>query len=60
MENENSKQSRRDFVKQGTMLAGGIMAMPLMSNAGYFQSVDDTIKIVVIVYETKCETCCYG
>ncbi|HEU5145467.1 MAG TPA: Gfo/Idh/MocA family oxidoreductase [Chryseosolibacter sp.] len=48
MENEKSKQSRRDFVKQSTMLAGGIMAMPLMSNAGYFQSVDDTIKIAVI------------
>lgn len=48
MENENSKQSRRDFVKQSTMLAGGIMAMPLVSNAGYFQSVDDTIKVAVI------------
>ena len=30
------------------MLAGGVMAMPLMSNAGYFQSVDDTIKVAVI------------
>ena len=30
------------------MLAGGIMAMPLMSNAGYYQSVDDTIKVAVI------------
>lgn len=48
MENQNSKQSRRDFVKQSTMLAGGIMAMPLVSNAGYFQSVDDTIKVAVI------------
>ncbi len=48
MENKMTKQSRRDFVKQGTMLAGGIMAMPLVSNAGYFNSVDDTIKIAVI------------
>ena len=48
MENEKSKQSRRDFVKQSTMLAGGIMAMPLVSKAGYFNSVDDTIKIVMI------------
>ena len=48
MENENSKTSRRDFVKQSTMLAGGIMAMPLVSNAGYFHSVDDTIKVAVI------------
>lgn len=35
-------------MKQSTMLAGGIMAMPLMSNAGYFNSVDDTIKVGVI------------
>ena len=48
MENEKSKQSRRDFVKQSTMLAGGIMAMPLVSKAGYFHSVDDTIKVAVI------------
>jgi predicted dehydrogenase len=48
MENDKSKQSRRDFVKQGTMIAGGIMAMPLVSNAGYFNSVDDTIKVAVI------------
>ncbi|MEX1238804.1 MAG: Gfo/Idh/MocA family oxidoreductase [Cyclobacteriaceae bacterium] len=48
MENEKLHRSRRDFVKQSTMLAGGIMAMPLMSNAGYFQSVDDTIKVAVI------------
>lgn len=48
MENEKLHRSRRDFVKQSTMLAGGIMAMPLMSNAGYFHSVDDTIKVAVI------------
>jgi predicted dehydrogenase len=48
MENEKLNRSRRDFVKQGTMLAGGMMAMPLMSNAGYFNSVDDTIKVAVI------------
>jgi predicted dehydrogenase len=45
---ENEKLNRRNFVKQGTMLAGGIMAMPLVSNAGYFTSVDDTIKVAVI------------
>lgn len=48
MKNETTKQSRRDFVKQGTMLAGGIMTMPLVSNAGYFNSVDDTIRVGVI------------
>lgn len=48
MENEKLKNSRRDFVKQSTMLAGGLMAMPLMSEARYFNSVDDTIKVGVI------------
>lgn len=48
MKNEKSDLSRRDFVKQSSLLAGGIMAMPLMSNANYFNSVDDTIKIAVI------------
>lgn len=49
MENEKLTRSRREFVKQSSMLAGGLMAMPLMSNAGgYFNSVDDTIKVAVI------------
>ena len=48
MENDKTTHSRRDFVKQTTMLAGGIMAMPLVSKAGYFNSVDDTIKVAVI------------
>lgn len=48
MENDKTTHSRRDFVKQTTMLAGGIMAMPLASKAGYFNSVDDTIKVAVI------------
>lgn len=46
--NETSRTSRREFVKQTSMLAGGLMAAPLVSNAGYFTSVDDTIKVAVI------------
>jgi predicted dehydrogenase len=46
--NETSRTSRREFVKQTSLLAGGLMAAPLVSNAGYFTSVDDTIKIAVI------------
>ena len=46
--NETSKTSRRAFVKQTSLLAGGLMAAPLVSNAGYFNSVDDTIKVAVI------------
>lgn len=41
-------KSRRDFVKQSSLLAGGMMAAPLLSNAGYFTSVDDTIKVALI------------
>ncbi|MFZ6010553.1 MAG: Gfo/Idh/MocA family protein, partial [Bacteroidota bacterium] len=48
MDNQLSKQSRRDFVKQSTLLAGGLIAMPLASKAGYFNSVDDTIKVALI------------
>src|SRR5688572_331961 len=46
--NETGKTSRREFVKQSSLLAGGLMAAPLVSNAGYFNSVDDTIKVAVI------------
>src|SRR5688572_17438035 len=46
--NETSKTSRREFVKQSSLMAGGLLAVPLVSNAGYFNSVDDTIKIAVI------------
>jgi predicted dehydrogenase len=48
MEKEKSIQSRREFVKQSSLAAGGLMAMPLMSNAGYFNSADDTIKVALI------------
>lgn len=48
MENEKLTRTRREFVKQSSMLAGGLMAMPMISNAGYFNSVDDTIKVAVI------------
>src|SRR6187431_1960003 len=41
--------TRRDFIKQSTLAAGSLMAMPMVSNAGFFNtSVDDTIKIALI------------
>ena len=47
--NGDSKQtSRRDFVKTSSLLAGGILAAPLMSNANFFSGADDTIKIALI------------
>ena len=48
LSNETSKTSRRGFVKQSSLMAGGLLAAPLMANAGYFNSVDDTIKVAVI------------
>jgi hypothetical protein len=70
--NETGKTTRREFVKQSSLIAGGLMAAPLMSNAGYFNSVDDTIKVAVIgcggrgtgaamqALLTKCQTGSYG
>ncbi|WP_336516165.1 Gfo/Idh/MocA family protein [Pollutibacter soli] len=47
--NDSSKSStRRDFVKQGSLLAGGLMAAPLLSKANFFSGADDTIKIALI------------
>src|SRR5690349_24862939 len=42
-------QSRRDFVKQSSLLAGSLMMAPLASKAGFFNSsVDDTIKVALV------------
>src|SRR6195952_2391536 len=48
--NDNNKnaQSRRDFVKQTSLLAGGIMALPIISQANYFSGSDDVIKIAMV------------
>ena len=48
MGNIDKGQSRREFMKQSSLLAGGLMAMPLMSHAGYNSSVEDTIKVALI------------
>ncbi len=46
---KTSNTSRRDFIKQTTMAAGTLMAMPLVSSAEFFHpSADDTIKIALI------------
>ena len=51
MNNDSSKltnPSRRQFLRQGSMLAGGLIAAPLISNANYFSGSDDVIKIVLV------------
>ena len=43
-----STASRREFVKQSSLLAGSILAAPLISSANFFSGSDDTIKIALI------------
>jgi predicted dehydrogenase len=43
-----STNTRREFVKQGTILSGGVLATPLVSNANFFSGASDAIKIAVI------------
>jgi predicted dehydrogenase len=44
----SKNQSRRDFVKSSSLLAGGLMAAPLFSQANFFSGADDTIKVALI------------
>jgi predicted dehydrogenase len=46
--NDSANASRRDFVRQGTLLAGGLVAAPLMSRANYFSGADDVIRVALI------------
>ena len=50
MNNDASQKnpSRRDFVKQTSLLAGGLAAAPFLSRANYFSGADDTIKIALV------------
>lgn len=43
-----SNNSRREFLMQGSLLAGGLIAAPLLSKANYFSGSNDVIKIVLI------------
>ncbi|MCX6204166.1 MAG: Gfo/Idh/MocA family oxidoreductase [Bacteroidetes bacterium] len=44
----SGNNSRRDFVKGTSLLAGGILAAPLLSRANFFSGADDVIKIAVV------------
>ena len=47
-EKKASFQNRRDFVKASSLLAGGILASPLISKANFFSGANDVIKIALI------------
>jgi hypothetical protein len=51
MDQDQKQSSRRDFVKQSTILAGGILAVPLMSKANFFSGANDTIKVALVAVE---------
>lgn len=40
--------SRRNFVKQASVMAGGLLAAPVIARANYFSGADDVIKIALI------------
>jgi predicted dehydrogenase len=44
----SGKNSRREFVKGTSLLAGGLIAAPMMSNANFFSGADDVIKVAVV------------
>jgi hypothetical protein len=41
-------QSRRDFVKNSSLLAGGLLAAPVLTKANFFSGANDVIKIALI------------
>jgi predicted dehydrogenase len=44
----NQRSSRRDFVKQSSLLAGGLIAAPILSQANYFSGSDNVIKVALV------------
>ena len=46
--NTSNSNSRRDFVKQSSLIAGGLLAAPLFNRANYFSAADETIKIALV------------
>jgi predicted dehydrogenase len=49
MSTDNANQnSRRDFMKQASLIAGGSMMMPAFAKANYFSGADDVIKVALV------------
>lgn len=45
---QHKKPGRREFVKNSSLIAGGLLAAPLFSKANYFSGAADTIKIALV------------
>ena len=50
---EPNNASRRDFVINSSIVAGGLIATPFLSRANYFSGAEDTIKVAVIGCGTR-------
>ncbi|MEP6582669.1 MAG: Gfo/Idh/MocA family oxidoreductase [Ginsengibacter sp.] len=48
MNKETDSQSRRSFIRNTSLAAGGILAMPVLSKANYFSGSPDIIKIALV------------
>jgi predicted dehydrogenase len=51
MNNDSSKANsngRREFVKNTSLLTGGLMVAPFLTRANYFAGSDDTIKVALV------------
>ncbi|TAH00483.1 MAG: dehydrogenase, partial [Sphingobacteriales bacterium] len=48
MNQQDNNKSRREFMKQGTILAGGVLTAPLFANANYFSGADAVIRVALI------------
>ncbi len=48
MDESNKINTRREFLKNSALATGGLLTLPYASNAGYFNSVDDSIKVALI------------
>ncbi len=46
--NTPNKPGRREFVRNSSLLAGGLIAAPLFSSANYFSGSDDVIKVALV------------
>ncbi|MBB1283754.1 Gfo/Idh/MocA family oxidoreductase [Flavisolibacter sp. BT320] len=44
----NNNKSRRDFVRQSSVLAGGLLVLPSFAQANFFSGADDVIKVAVV------------
>ncbi len=42
------KNGRREFVKQSSLIAGGLLAAPLIGQANFFSGSDDVIRVALV------------